>query len=153
MLGSWWILLSILTPFYHPYARLWMPLHAAGWLLVAGLIVELASSPRACRIDLNEVDETPWVRKRAGLAAAKHCVAWPDLTCSGVSDHVRFSLSRFYQATSTLRDVVAALPQQIPESSHRAKEIVLLGRRPLAYLPPRSKAGIRFGSCKGWTMP
>ena len=28
MLGAWWLVLSVLTPFYHPYARLWLPLHA-----------------------------------------------------------------------------------------------------------------------------
>src|SRR5262249_34688179 len=33
VLGAWWLLLSILTPFYHPYARLWLPLGGAGWLL------------------------------------------------------------------------------------------------------------------------
>jgi hypothetical protein len=30
-----------LTPFYHPYARLWLPLHAAGWLLLGGLAARL----------------------------------------------------------------------------------------------------------------
>ena len=28
MLGVWWLVLSIATPFYHPYARLWLPLLA-----------------------------------------------------------------------------------------------------------------------------
>jgi dolichyl-phosphate-mannose-protein mannosyltransferase len=41
LLGVWWLVLSIATPFYHPYARLWLPLHAAGWLLLAGLISRL----------------------------------------------------------------------------------------------------------------
>ena len=38
LLGAWWLVLSILTPLYHPYARLWLPLHAVGWLLLGGLI-------------------------------------------------------------------------------------------------------------------
>lgn len=34
---SWsWLVLALLTPLYHPYARLWLPLHAAGLVLVAG---------------------------------------------------------------------------------------------------------------------
>jgi hypothetical protein len=41
MVGAWWLVYSILTPFYHPYARLWLPLHAAGWLIAAGSIVAL----------------------------------------------------------------------------------------------------------------
>ena len=37
--GCWrWpgLVLSILTPFYHPYARLWLPLQLLGWVLMAG---------------------------------------------------------------------------------------------------------------------
>jgi dolichyl-phosphate-mannose-protein mannosyltransferase len=38
LLGVWWAALTILTPMYHPYARLWLPLEAAGWL-TGGLIL------------------------------------------------------------------------------------------------------------------
>jgi dolichyl-phosphate-mannose-protein mannosyltransferase len=41
VIGTWWLVLSILTPYYHPYARLWLPLHAAGWLILAGGIAAL----------------------------------------------------------------------------------------------------------------
>jgi 4-amino-4-deoxy-L-arabinose transferase-like glycosyltransferase len=34
--------LLILTPFYHPYARLWLPLHAFGWIVCGGLIATIA---------------------------------------------------------------------------------------------------------------
>jgi len=43
LLGSWWLVMTALTPFYHPYARLWLPLHAAGWLLLAGVIAQVAA--------------------------------------------------------------------------------------------------------------
>jgi len=33
LVGVWWLIFSGLTPFYHPYARLWLPLEACGWLL------------------------------------------------------------------------------------------------------------------------
>jgi dolichyl-phosphate-mannose-protein mannosyltransferase len=36
VLGGWLVLL-FLTPFYHPYARLWLPIEAFGWLRRAGL--------------------------------------------------------------------------------------------------------------------
>jgi dolichyl-phosphate-mannose-protein mannosyltransferase len=39
IIGAWWLLMSALTPFYHPYARLWLPIHAVGWLILSGLIV------------------------------------------------------------------------------------------------------------------
>lgn len=48
VLAWWWILLSVLTPLYHPYARLWLPLHAVGWLLSAralSLLSTLESRP------------------------------------------------------------------------------------------------------------
>ncbi len=42
-----WLVFALLTPFYHPYARLWLPLHALSWLIVGGLIAEFvaASNP------------------------------------------------------------------------------------------------------------
>ena len=38
LVGLWWLVLSILTPFYHPYARLWLPIHAVGWLILGGML-------------------------------------------------------------------------------------------------------------------
>jgi dolichyl-phosphate-mannose-protein mannosyltransferase len=39
VLGVAWLALSIMTPFYHPYARLWLPLAALGWIIAGGLFV------------------------------------------------------------------------------------------------------------------
>jgi len=41
LLGVSWLGLSILTPFYHPYARLWLPIQSLGWIAAAGLIADL----------------------------------------------------------------------------------------------------------------
>ena len=41
VLGAWWLLLAVLTPFYHPYARLWLPLHAASWIIMGGVVASL----------------------------------------------------------------------------------------------------------------
>jgi dolichyl-phosphate-mannose-protein mannosyltransferase len=49
LLGFAWLVPAILTPFYHPYARLWLPLHAAGWLLTAGAIGEILSESSTSR--------------------------------------------------------------------------------------------------------
>ncbi len=35
---SAWLILALLTPFYHPYARLWLPLQAFECVFLAGLI-------------------------------------------------------------------------------------------------------------------
>jgi hypothetical protein len=43
LLAVWWLVLSIVTPFYHPYARLWLPVSAVGWLTMSGVIAVLAA--------------------------------------------------------------------------------------------------------------
>jgi hypothetical protein len=42
ILGVWWLVLSILTPLYHPYVRLWLPVQAVGWIIAARVVVWLA---------------------------------------------------------------------------------------------------------------
>ena len=43
VLGVGWALLAVLTPFYHPYARLWLPVQALTWVFVGGLFVSIRS--------------------------------------------------------------------------------------------------------------
>jgi len=38
LLAASWIILSILTPFYRPYARLWLPLQFVCWIMTTNLI-------------------------------------------------------------------------------------------------------------------
>jgi 4-amino-4-deoxy-L-arabinose transferase-like glycosyltransferase len=38
LLACAWLILSVLTPFYHPYARLWLPLQSVGWVITAGVV-------------------------------------------------------------------------------------------------------------------
>ncbi|HWE36136.1 MAG TPA: glycosyltransferase family 39 protein [Isosphaeraceae bacterium] len=46
LLAVAWVVLSILTPFYHPYARLWLPVLAAGWIIAGGIIAaEMKGEP------------------------------------------------------------------------------------------------------------
>ena len=46
LLAAAWLGLSILTPLYHPYARLWLPLHFLGWIMTANLINQGFPTPR-----------------------------------------------------------------------------------------------------------
>lgn len=41
LLGCWVVALTAITPFYHPYARLWLPLDAAGWITASGALLGL----------------------------------------------------------------------------------------------------------------
>ena len=38
MVGVWWVALALSSPFYHPYARLWLPFHACHWLVLGWLV-------------------------------------------------------------------------------------------------------------------
>jgi dolichyl-phosphate-mannose-protein mannosyltransferase len=38
LVGMSWMVLALLTPFYHPYARLWLPIQAVQWLLLGWLM-------------------------------------------------------------------------------------------------------------------
>ena len=38
MIGMGWLVLAILSPFYHPYARLWLPFEGFHWVAMGGLI-------------------------------------------------------------------------------------------------------------------
>lgn len=37
LVAVWWLSMALVTPLYHPYARLWLPEVAAGWVAVGGL--------------------------------------------------------------------------------------------------------------------
>ncbi|WP_165230860.1 ArnT family glycosyltransferase [Aquisphaera insulae] len=47
LLGVAWLILSLLTPFYHPYARLWLPLQLLIWVQVSGLMAAVLSRSRS----------------------------------------------------------------------------------------------------------
>jgi len=59
--------LTILIPFYHPYARLWLPIHAFGWMIMGGLL------PRVVPTVL-DVQELLCARPMRGLP-----IAWTSL--------------------------------------------------------------------------
>ncbi len=73
VLGVWWLLLSIMTPMYHPYARLWLPLHGAGWVLLGGIVPRLLAFGSQ-----NEREFAGWPRSvvQGGLAACALSLIW-----------------------------------------------------------------------------
>jgi dolichyl-phosphate-mannose-protein mannosyltransferase len=61
-----WFVLIVLTPFYHPYARLWLPVEAFDWILMGGAFsVILVRSepvvPRAAGVDTVQPPRVPIV--------------------------------------------------------------------------------------------
>jgi hypothetical protein len=137
LLGVWWVALSILTPMYHPYARLWLPLEASGWLmggLGLGSVFEWAG--RSESRDLREQTATLVPVTLALLAAW----AVPDLIPprpkplpGGIGeprDSLRIGAAR----------IVASLPDDV-------RSVRTLGRPPLFFYvgAPLARRGIGQG--------
>lgn len=61
VLGSAWALGSLVTPLYHPYARLWLPVTACGWFMTA-LVFRRAQTSEG-------LQETNGEKVRSGFAA------------------------------------------------------------------------------------
>jgi dolichyl-phosphate-mannose-protein mannosyltransferase len=120
-LAVWWLVLSIMTPFYHPYARLWLPLHAAEWVLIAGWIMEL--------IRLTNDPAPAFARRRvAWTALVLVAAAWQQVSAGAVP----FKIARFYQPTDAFRVEVDSLADMVPAEG-ASPSFRILARRPLAY--------------------
>jgi hypothetical protein len=61
LLGVAWVGLSVLTPFYHPYARLWLPIQSLGWVAGAGAISQLVAG---------QDEPVAWAGRRPAVAVA-----------------------------------------------------------------------------------
>jgi 4-amino-4-deoxy-L-arabinose transferase-like glycosyltransferase len=78
VIAASWLTFAVLTPFYHPYARLWLPLHAASWLILGGQIAQLGPfRARASAITPTGPDSSPPARPRpsARVVLLGVCVA------------------------------------------------------------------------------
>lgn len=144
VLGAWWLILSVMTPFYHPYARLWLPLEAAGWLVLADLVVQLGSFSKSVRTEPG-VGAIPLSRRNVarGVVAALCLVVarghW------GTNPPRSFPASRFERPTDGLR--LAAVEMVKSERFPRNTGVTLrvLARRPfLFYLAQNGVGPIRL---------
>lgn len=149
LLGVAWIGLSILTPFYHPYARLWLPIQSVGWIAGGGAIAWLIA-PEAIGVGT--------IRSRAGWPAACSLAAlaqglWlmptptPGDWGTGLlapSDSLRLAVGR------ALRD----LPGQRPALRLLARPPVTfyLGGAASVRTEPDLDALLRDGGDAGWAL-
>ena len=129
LLGGAWVILSLLTPFYHPYARLWLPLLAIGWLLQAGLVARLLGwtgkrGEGALRLGADRLGlRIGVVILSAGIALAQG-IHWS----SAVSD--REPLPSPLSRSDSLRNAVKLIERQLPVE---LKELHLLARPTVTY--------------------
>jgi dolichyl-phosphate-mannose-protein mannosyltransferase len=130
--GVWWLVLTFLTPFYHPYARLWLPYEACHWMLMGWLVAvglptipgrlregfEASSRPRRVRM----VQIWWWITFLLGLTIG--LATWLAIKQSAQIEPGLFARSdSLYQATI---EVSAVLPDQV-------KGLRLLARPPVTY--------------------
>ncbi|MBY0397599.1 MAG: hypothetical protein K2X91_14180, partial [Thermoleophilia bacterium] len=119
VVACWWLSQSVLTPLYLPYARLWLPLHAAGWLMLAGLA---AWALREGQGFAATTRRRAWV---IGAAVAIVAAGW----ASGRGARP-FGASEVLGPTDGLRSALATLPERL---GGRPEGVDVLGRRPIAF--------------------
>jgi 4-amino-4-deoxy-L-arabinose transferase-like glycosyltransferase len=145
VLGAWWLVLSVLTPFYHPYARLWLPLHAAGWVLLAGAVVAVGRFSEQGESDSltgRAVLKSPGVLARGLVLLACLIVA----RAHWRGEHPRpFPIATAFLPTDGLKTAVASLfgPSLLPADGSASLRV--LARRPVAfYLALQGKVHVQL---------
>ena len=136
MLGAWWFVLTILTPMYHPYARLWLPLEAAGWVFKAFVL---------CQVVTFATQETSLkvmgLRSRVLTASVLTSLILARIMIVALPPRP-VPLPDFLGPRDSFRIATARIVSQVPPEVDFVR---LLGRPTLRYyiLPPLSSRGIR----------
>jgi 4-amino-4-deoxy-L-arabinose transferase-like glycosyltransferase len=109
-----WVLLSALTPFYHPYARLWLPIHAFSWLVWGGVFVwvrsriEVWGRDRPIARNRSSADPLPWLATAGVVAAAIGAFSAVELPW-----HVQYV--RLLGPTDSLRSACQSILTELPK--------------------------------------
>ena len=127
LLGIGWALLAVLTPFYHPYARLWLPLEAFNWLFLGGLFVSIRSAcevaGRSARAGWNRsADRLPWFALICVLGAAVQALAADRSTKSGFPG--------LLDPSDSLREACRSILSELPKDVNNLRVFV---RPPVAF--------------------
>lgn len=131
VLAAWWLILSLMTPFYHPYARLWLPLHAAGWLQMGGLVVTLCGAR-----NLNAATDTARasMRTRRWLVTAISLGLLLSARALWSSAPPRaFPVGSHFRRTDGLRVCVSEMYSMARRPDESWARLRLLGRCPLLF--------------------
>jgi 4-amino-4-deoxy-L-arabinose transferase-like glycosyltransferase len=133
LLGAWWLIMAVLTPFYHPYARLWLPLHAAGWLMLAGL-VSIPGPPRTRGVE--ESEHVPGYSWRGSRRRILLEVAFAGGLCAAIQVTISRPFSMPWSSVleppepSLRRFAFETVPQVIPQLR---TTVCVYAVRPLAF--------------------
>lgn len=131
VLGAWWIVLSVMTPFYHPYARLWLPLHASGWIMLAGGVVTFGPFPGSA---LGEPDPSIIYRKKvlAQGAVALVCLVLATIHWGKATPRA-LAIADFFEPTDGVRVLAVELVSKSAFTNAPNSSLYVLARRPLVF--------------------
>ena len=119
--------LSIMTPFYHPYARLWLPLHALGWIVMGGLFVTIRSWLEIA--DLRPKQERK-PRLNPMLALSAICVAALGIAVTAAVRHRDESRPGVLAPTDSLKVACRSIAAELPKG---LTDLRLFGRPAIGF--------------------
>jgi dolichyl-phosphate-mannose-protein mannosyltransferase len=130
LVGVWWLVFAVMTPLYHPYARLWLPFHAANWLLMGWLVANgLAASRALGRNPAGSGSELRQVRLVAPMLLALTVLGgFVSIPSSKIARDA--SVSGLLAPSDSLDRASAEVASILPE---KVKGLRLLARPPVAY--------------------
>jgi dolichyl-phosphate-mannose-protein mannosyltransferase len=140
---SGWLILAVLTPFYHPYARLWLPLHAFECMFLAGYISLLRSLLQAAEVQAPDEINAKLLRRklfsfRTMAVIASAIVFSFHLTLAFGATNRELPgfpprnplLPGVLAPTDSLKSASASIATDVPRT---VKTLRVLGRPPLAF--------------------
>jgi hypothetical protein len=113
LLAVGWVSLGLLTPLYHPYARLFLPLQAFGWLFLGGAFliirskVELQGRGAGRRLDRVQ-DRLPWFVAVSLFAAGSQVLIPSD-------SHSKRGFPGPLEPTDSLRQACRVISRDVPK--------------------------------------
>jgi 4-amino-4-deoxy-L-arabinose transferase-like glycosyltransferase len=110
LLCTWFLLMSVITPFYHPYARLWLPTQIASFCIAAQAIALLMQADAA----------TLTIRRPSAITASFKYFLVPLFISLLITEFRLFSLSQvstdIYRGRGAMRQEVALLAPSIEKT-------------------------------------
>jgi hypothetical protein len=151
-----WLILLLLTPCYHPYARLWLPIEAFGWVLIGGGYTVIGS-----RWGPGGATESPATGHAPPpdpiVALGAVCVLAFVLRTGPANSSYEGRIGTVLAPTDSLRRACRALADDLPEG---LRSLRLYARPPVAFylagrvavLPQADLRGLSAGGPGSWAL-
>ncbi len=120
-----WAFTSVLTPFYHPYARLWLPIEGFSWIFLAGAFVAIRS-----RFSVPIGEEAPTTHRKVIGKIPWFFVGCFVIGLLSLALRPSRSTPRLLEPTDSLRQASLALSKKLPGD---LKELRVYVRPPVLF--------------------